>query len=318
MKIKLLIVFILTTVFGVVVLARGIYLKNFSGSKEGFLTVEASPASSVFLDDNLIGKTPVQSFQLSVGKHKIKVIPEGIAGDTATWEGKIEVTDSSLTYVSVNLGKNAATTAVTIAYITNPEKKLKKDTGAIVVDTEPAGAIVYLNNDEKGVAPIRMEEVPLGAHEIRVSLPFFFNRIQKIKLRENEVVNLYFKLAVDESQKKVDLPDQQDQDVEESEQKEQSNKKVRIKETPTGWLRVRSRPGLGGQELAKVKTGAVFELLEEDAGWVKIRFNNRQEDLESGEFEEGWVSGRYIEELDNQSQQGSDSNQATSSADTQE
>ncbi len=317
MKTKLLIVFILTIIFGIVVLARGVYLKNFAGGKEGFLTVEASPASSVFLDDNLIGKTPVQSFRLSAGQHKIKIIPEGIAEDTATWEGKIEVTKNSLTYVSVNLGKNAATTAVTIAYISKPEKKLKKGTGAVVVDTEPAGAIVYLNNDEKGVAPVRMEEVPLGAHEIRVSLPFFFNRIQKIKVKEGEVVNLYFKLAVDESQKKIDLPDQQEQATEEADLQEQTRQKVRIKSTPTGWLRVRSRPGLGGQELAKVKTGAIFEVLEEDAGWVKIKFNGRQEDLESGEFEEGWVSGRYTEKLEDQSQ-SADSDQATPAADVQE
>jgi len=65
-----------------------------------------------------------------------------------------------------------------------------------------------------------------------------------------------------------------------------SGKKVTIKETGLGWLRVRDNPGLNGAEVAKVNVGEEFTVLEETSGWVKIKIS---------EVLAGWVSSIYVE-----------------------
>jgi hypothetical protein len=64
-----------------------------------------------------------------------------------------------------------------------------------------------------------------------------------------------------------------------------SGKQLTIKETGTGWLRVRSTPG-SGAEVAKVDVGETFTYTEVQEGWYLIEY-------ETGK--EGWVTGQYVE-----------------------
>ncbi|MFH0739899.1 MAG: pilus assembly protein PilM [bacterium] len=67
-----------------------------------------------------------------------------------------------------------------------------------------------------------------------------------------------------------------------------SEKKVKalIKETPTGWLNVRSGPGTQYPSLMKVNTGEEYEFLEQGDKWVKIKTFDKQE---------GWVFDAYVQ-----------------------
>jgi len=60
--------------------------------------------------------------------------------------------------------------------------------------------------------------------------------------------------------------------------------KILIKDTPTGWLRVRDKASTAGSEVGRVEPGDEYELLDEDNGWYKIEY-------EQGE--EGWISAQY-------------------------
>lgn len=61
-----------------------------------------------------------------------------------------------------------------------------------------------------------------------------------------------------------------------------------IKETPTGWLRVREGPGSNYFEIAKVFPGESFPLLEETEDWYKIEV---RADMV------GWISAKYANKL---------------------
>ena len=65
--------------------------------------------------------------------------------------------------------------------------------------------------------------------------------------------------------------------------------------TPTGFLRVRTSPGLGGEEIAQVPSGSRYPYLDEDVatGWVKIQYKDPAPGLPEGIT--GWVSGEYVE-----------------------
>jgi uncharacterized protein YgiM (DUF1202 family) len=65
---------------------------------------------------------------------------------------------------------------------------------------------------------------------------------------------------------------------------------VKIKDTPTGFLNVRSEPSTsGGDEtiVIKIDPGEVYKFIDaNDLGWYKIEYKRG---------EQGWISGRYAE-----------------------
>jgi len=256
----------------------------------GKLKIVSSPQATVFIDNLAIGKTPFED-RYKVGEYMLKLIPEGVATDTASWSGKVIVEKNIVTYVNIELGSSDLTTAGEIFTIRRSETA-KRDKGEIYVETEPSGAIVSLDNDEKGVATLLLENVPPGVHELSVFMPGFFKRTQKINVNPGYRVYAKFKLAVDQSQKFI-TPAEEKKSTESAKIKEKEY--VVIKETPTGWLRVRTDASLAASETAKIKPKERYELLEEKEGWYKIKFNGNKTGLIEGEFEEGWIASSYAE-----------------------
>ena len=131
-----------------------------------------------------------------------------------------------------------------------------------------------------------------------VYLPGFFRRSQKIHVEKGFTLHAQFKLALDKSHKT--LEEELEEKQKESslsatpkveEKKTEQDKKettLKIKETPTGFLNVRSEASVNGEIVDKVDPGETFNYTAEQDGWYKIT-------LSSGE--EGWVSGEYIEKL---------------------
>jgi hypothetical protein len=234
-----------------------------------------------------IGKTPFDE-KYKVGEYLLKLIPEGAATETASWNGKINIYKNALTYVNRELGSSDVFSAGEIFTTKKMETPSKNNKGEIYVETEPQGAIVTLDNDEKGVAPLLMTDVLRGDHELSVFMPGFFRRTQKINVDSGYRVNAEFKLSLDQSQKQIN-------DIEKESTKSASAGKtmVTISSNPQGWLRVREDASIDATEAAKVKVGEKFEFLEEKPGWFKIKFSGNNDSLESGEFTEGWVSSEY-------------------------
>lgn len=286
MRNKLLILFILIILFlAFIVIRFFIFDKQ---NNYGRLKVLTSPTMSVFINNLIVGKTPYED-KLKVGEHILKLIPEGIATDTASWNGKIKIFKNALTYVSFELGSSDILTSGVIFTTEKIQDSLKNnDYGEIYVETEPQGAIVMLDNDEKGIAPLILQDVSPGTYELAVFMPGFFKKTQKIKVDSKYRVNSFFKLALDPSQKKLE-----DIKKESTDSAKTDKTYILINNNPQGWLRVRTGPSIQATEEAKVKTGEKFEFLEEENGWYKIKFNGNKDSLIEGEFDEGWVSKEY-------------------------
>lgn len=289
MKNKLVLLLILVILFIGFVAVRFFILDQ--QNVYGKLKVLSSPTASVFVNNTAIGKTPFEE-KYKVGEYILKLIPEGTATEAAFWTGKIKVYKNALTYVNRELGSSDITSSGEIFTTQKMEKPPKNSGyGEIYVESEPAGAIVTLDNDEKGVAAILMENVLKGDHELSVFMPGFFRRTQKVNVDPGYRVNAYFKLAIDESQKIATPTPAVGKEATSSAQIEKAY--VTIKDTPQGWLRVRMDASIEASEAAKVKPGQRYEFLEEKSGWYKIKFNGDKEGLVAGEFEEGWVSSQY-------------------------
>ncbi len=293
MRNKLIILIVLFFSFLIFILIKFFITNN--KNDFGELKVDSYPTTTIFLNNLAIGKTPYHN-KHKTGEYLIKIIPEGTATDVASWNNKISIFKNTLTYINLELGKSDVLTAGEVITLTKMTKKSSNNNfGEIYIETEPKGAIVLLDNDEKGVAPLILEDVLTGVHEVSVYLPGFVKRTEKIKVISNYRVNIIFKLSLDESYRKID-------DLEKDNIATESSKKTKIyvlvNNNPQGWLRVREDASINATEAAKIKTGEKFEFIEEKDGWYKIKFNGNSESIVSGSFNEGWVSKSYVTKIE--------------------
>ncbi len=291
MKAKLILLSLLITGFVVFVIGR--YFLFSSTNDYGQLRVLSSPTASIFLNNLAIGKTPFTD-KVRVGEYILKLIPEGTATDTASWQGKIEIFRNASTYVNQELGSSDINSAGEVLMIKKMDKPPDNNkTGEVLIETDPAGALIFLDNDEKGVAPAVIESVLGGDHELQVFLPGFIRRTVKINVDPGYRIIAKFKLAIDQLQQQNKLTDEEKQATDAAKLAVKGSVAI-IKETPTGWLRVRTAHSIDASESEKIKPGQRYEIVEEQENWYKIKYNNKPEGLVEGEFEEGWVSAAYI------------------------
>lgn len=290
MKIKLTILLILVILFAGFIGIKFVFMDTTNAF--GKLKITSSPTTSVFINGVAIGKTPYED-KYKVGEYMLKLIPEGMATQTASWNGKIQIYKNALTYVNRELAGSDVGSAGEVFTITKMDKPGKSGYGEIYVETEPQGAIVTLDNDDKGVASLIMSDVIKGDHEISVYMPGFLRRTQKVNVDQGYRVNAYFKLALDSTQITPTKTVSDNQPVSSDSAEIKKNNIITIKDTPQGWLRVREDASIDASESAKVKPGEKYNLLEEKDGWYKIKFNGNTNGLESGTFNEGWVSAQY-------------------------
>ncbi|MEN9328496.1 MAG: hypothetical protein RI947_1304 [Candidatus Parcubacteria bacterium] len=282
MKKKLLIFLVLVLIFVGFIAVR--YFIMDSQNAAGRLKIISSPSAGVFIDNVAVGKTPWEN-QFKVGEYMVKLIPEGDATATASWQGKVKVNKNALSYINRELGGTDLSSAGEIFTVSKMDRKpTTPDAGEIYVETDPNGAIVYLDNDEKGVAPLILSDVIKGDHELSVFMPGFFRRTQKVNVDTGYRVSASFKLAIDQAQQKPSSAEATAGKPEASPSAALSKKKVTIGETPLGFLRVREDAAITASESARVKPGQTFDLLEEKGTWYKIEY-------EAGK--QGWVSSEF-------------------------
>lgn len=277
MKKKLIILLLLFTLFIVFLTVRFFFLTT--QNTFGKLRVISSPSSTIFINNVAVGKTPYEE-KLKAGEYLLKLIPEGTATQTASWQSKIKVYKNTLSYVNRSLGPSDLSSSGEIFTVTKVEKTKKPNYGEVYVETEPSGSIVYLDNDEKGVASMILADVVRGDHELSVFMPGFLRRTEKIKIDSGYRVNAYFKLAIDPSQQ----PKEEEQKQESTDSAKVKKKKVVIEDTPTGFLRVREEPSISASESARVNPGEKYDYVEEQEGWYKIQLDKDTQ---------GWVYSQY-------------------------
>src|SRR3990172_3644468 len=249
MKSKMSLLLLLIVIFVIFVAVRFFIFDK--QNEYGKMKIISSPAASVFLNSTLIGKTPYED-KYKVGEYLLKLIPETMATDTASWNGKINIYKNSLTYVNRELGSSDIASAGEIFTTVKMTKKPQNaGSGEVYVETETQGAIITLDSDEKGVAPAIMENVLRGEHELSVFMPGFFRRTQKVNVDSGYRVNAAFKLAIDQSSPLAKVTE----DKQATSSAKTAKTKITIKDTPTGWLRVREEPTLNASESGKVNPG---------------------------------------------------------------
>lgn len=231
----------------------------------GALQVTSTPQVDVFLDEKLLGKTPFYDEQIAPGEYNLRLAVED-ESTSSSWQAKIKIAPRVLTAVDRNLDSNDSKSFG--AVLTMEQLNNKKST-EISLFSNPDGAVVKLDSLDKGSTPLIIRGVSAGDHQLLFLYPGFQDLPLRITVNPGYNLLARVKLATLESPPATT-----------------SGAKVKIGETPTGWLRVRVEPSLTSSETARVSPGETYPLLEEQEGWLKIQYEDGKE---------GWVSSQYAQ-----------------------
>lgn len=239
---------------------------NFYKKGKAALLVETVPTAQVYVDGELVGKTPYEG-ETSEKEVVVKLVPESFEKPLSTYETKIRLVSGVKTIVRRVFGeKEEEIYGEEISF----EKLGGKNTSVAVV-TKPDGAQVYIDGNFKDVAPLKVNEIGTGVYQITVKAEGYNERTFGV-----QVVVGYGVTAI------VDL----EKSRERSEAEGEVATTVEVKETPTGFLRVRAEGTTESAEVAQVKPGEEYKLLEknEEGDWLRI-------EIEEGKS--GWIAAEY-------------------------
>ncbi len=163
------------------------------------------------------------------------------------WQGRVKLTVGTVTAISRDLAKDFSS---------------------------PDGAQVEVDGKPYGITPVSLK-LGSGDYMVVLSRPGYLKRSIRINLSEGYRLVVSVDLALSEA----DLTAVQTPPITQTPE-------VVVKDTPTGFLRVRDKPALSGKEIAQVKPSDTLILLEELVGWYRVRLANGTE---------GYVSTSYVD-----------------------
>lgn len=232
------------------------------------------PETKVYLNDKEMGLTPYKNNTLVPGEIKVKLK----ANNGQEWTKTIELQNNSNTVIDWEFRDKEEESGGYLLYL---EKTGNNQKAGTMINTIPDKATISVDGEIKGMSPIKIDNILDGDRQITIAFPGYKNINVFIKAIKGYQTVIESKLA----QEKTII--QEDLIVNESTPSAQLNQNqaiVLIKETETGWLKVRETASSVSNEITKVKPNEKYNLLDEQNGWFKI-------DL--GQNKNGWISSKY-------------------------
>lgn len=247
--------------------------------------IDSIPRATVYLDDREVGQTPYFGERMAPGEYRIKLLP-GFAdkGTFSLWETKVRLTAQTLTYVARELGDSEETSGGQILTL---EKLAGGRMAQVAVVSTPDGVQVAIDGLPRGKTPLFLSDLGAGDHEVVVSRDGFGDQVIRGRVVPGYRLNVVVKLARVEAGGVLPPELTSPPEVVATSSGEPLKPYVVIKETPTGFLRVRADPETVATEVGRVIPGEKYSLQEEIFGWVRIKLATYS----------GWVSEQYIEKV---------------------
>lgn len=282
------IVFLLVLVVLVVLVAVIVNALTNRGPKQGQLRVDASPAAAIFLDNKNIGRSPYTD-KVEAGNYTIKLVPDSATAQLPPWEGQIVVGQNLLTYVNADLSDSELTTAVDVLWL----EKISSKNAELSVTTSPDGATVLVDDVTKGVTPLTLADITPGDHTVTVTSVGFLTRTLKIKMTPGYRLIVTMKLGLSPGgtpptaspTATLTVTPTPKTATSSANQPDPPKPFLTVKDTPTGFLRVRMDPSTSATEAARVNPGDKFHIEDNQNGWLEIKYDGTNL---------GWVSGQYV------------------------
>ena len=283
------------------------------------LKVETAPASTVFVDNEQIGLSPLEKF-FRPGEVTVKLIPESTSSAMSTYQTKVRLTDKVYTVIRRDFGPTDGQSAGDIISLQNQSEK---SAGLNVISSVPESASVVLDGQPQGFTPLSVPSVGPGDHQIVVSAPGYLPRTISARAESGYRLTVNVKLAqnlaaqVSPSPLLIATTSATPSALARPSLTASGTPKptprispsptgksgtptpapsiakpyVKISSTPVGFLRVRSGPSTGNAEIGRVSPGDTYPLLGSQPGWYQIKGT-------FGSADSGWISAQYAQKIE--------------------
>ena len=280
-------------VLGIVSVGVGIFLWKDSKKPTAGIKVETNPTSLVFVNNAQKGQSPINKMYIP-GEVSVKLIPNATDSALPAYQTKVKLTANTVTVIKRDFGPSEMESAGDISFL---ETQPSKTATLAIVTASPDSASVTLDGLPQGFTPLLVSAVIPGEHEIVVSAPGYTDR--RISARAVVGYKLTINVKLAGQTQPLPTPTPEPEIVEEDPSASPSPKPktspvpitgsyVTIKDTPTGFLRVRESNSTKSIELGKVYPGDKYKLLSSKDSWYQIRV-----DLDA--TNSGWISAQYAE-----------------------
>lgn len=262
------------------------------------LKVETTPPSLVFIDNVEVGLSPIDKL-LVPGEVMVKIIPNSDSGNLSVYQTKVRITPKTYTVIKRDFGSNDDESQGEIISLL-PQSDNKA--GLSIVTSGPESASVVIDGLPQGLTPLSLPSISPGPHQIRVTAPGFSPRNITAQALSGYRLTINVKLSSVSTPQTVPTPTLSiitpspatpSATPRVSATPGPTSKSaslirpyVMIKDTPTGYLRVRSSPTTGAVEVGRINPGESYKLLQSQSNWYQIQVN-------LSATSSGWISSEY-------------------------
>ncbi len=275
------ILFILVPILLAIVIFVVIFLVVNKNTGKGALQITSSPISKVYLDNKLIGQTPLCKCEvndmITAGIHSLRLVP--LQGNLEAFEEKITIAPSILTVVDRTFGPGASSQGSVISLTPISDKK---DAQLLIVSF-PNKSQVFLDSNPSGISPLLLKNLTVSDHEVKLTKDGYKDKTLKIRTVLGYKLEALVFLGVNLTAATASALPTPSPSVSPT---PTVSMKILILDTPTGFLRVRADSSLGSAEIGRVSPGETYDLLNETTGWYQIQLKDKTK---------GWVSSQYAQ-----------------------
>lgn len=276
MKSKIKIVVLSLFLVATLVLVALYFIGYFNPSKAG-LVIDTNPASTVFINGDQKGKSRYEE-TFKPGEVTVRLVPDSFDKPLMPYETKVVLVSGVKTIIQRDFAETEEKSSGAIISF----EKNQTDTAEVSIVSIPDSVQVNIDGQIRGNTPFSSSAIPEGEHTISLSTERYSDKSVDVRTYKGFRLTAIFKLSPKEEEEPLTTPTPQSTSAPEV-------KKVVIKDTSTGFLRVRNEPSTLAEEVGRVKPGEVYKILDIDdkTKWIKIEYEDGKE---------GWISDAYTEE----------------------
>jgi hypothetical protein len=284
----------------------------FGAKQQAALQVNATPGASVYLNGSHVGQTPFFDDKLKPGEYSVRLLVEN--DPTKDWQTTVTLTAPIVTVINRVFGSSLEESS---HYLLQLEPLTQKDATELSVISLPDNVIAKVDGQPKGFTPISLKDLAEGDHVVTLTSPGYQEMVIQTQTKAG------YKLAISGQLGRLTLATDDEVTATASAQLQEATTSgrltptptttpsknvttkpsptakptgraasdlpekpyVEIKDTPTGWLRVRAEGSSAAEEIGKVNPGETYPYLDSNpAGWYQITLTDGTE---------GWISSQY-------------------------
>lgn len=252
-------------------------LTNFlSPQGKGALQITTNVQATVYLNNKSIGTTPVclcnPGQTITSGEYSLRISPFDTS--MTDFQTRIKINPKVLTAIERTFLPGALASSYTLTL-----EKISDGNPQLLITSVPDGAVVTIDGNPSSVTPLFQKNITASEHEVEIQKAGF----SKKTIRIRTVANYKLIISTILGTEVKGLEDTPSPTPEAS-----PSAIIKIKDTTTGFLRVRETPSVSASEIAKVLPGESYPFLDEAEGWYKIKVASS----------EGWISSEFSEKIE--------------------